>query len=110
VLGGRNMQIPTATGDAQRLPKGDLDEAALEVVASELLHPLTIIRLNAKELLHQFQADGTEDASTLDAAQALLRSVERMSQIIQVLMEDGQAQQPPGEAGHRGQAPHALVG
>jgi signal transduction histidine kinase len=90
VLGGWNMQVPAATGDAQRLPKGSSDEDALERVALELLHPLTVIRLNAEELLQQFQA-GQEDPATVDAAQALLRSVERMSHIVQVLRRDDPA-------------------
>ncbi len=93
VLGGWNMLTLNVTGDAQRPPTGASDEAALKAVASELLYPLTVIKLNAEELLQQFR-NGQEDAATVDAAQALLRSVERMSHIVQVLIED----EPPGSA------------
>jgi len=103
------MQVSTATGGAQRPPEGTLDEGALEDVASELLYPLTVIKLNAQELLSQFQ-DGPEDATAVDAAQTLLRSVERMSHILQVLVEGTQAAQSSGRAGREGRDLHSLVG
>jgi signal transduction histidine kinase len=84
------MPVLNATGDAQRPPRSLMDDDALELVASELLYPLTIIRLNAEDLLQQFQQGG-EDPTTADAAQALLHSVERMSQIVQKLMQSTRA-------------------
>lgn len=79
------MPVLNATGDAQRPPGVVADDAVLEYVASELLYPLTVIQLNAEELLQQFQGED-EDTTTANAAHALLRSVERMSQIAQGLM------------------------
>ena len=108
MVGGCNMQVLTATGDAQRPPKGIADEDALERVAQELLYPLTVIRLNAEELLQQFQ-QGQEDPITVDAAQTLLRSVERMSDIVQVLRKDAPSAQAHREAGGAGSTFH-LVG
>jgi signal transduction histidine kinase len=84
------MPVLNATADAQRPPSVVADDAVLENVASELLYPLTVIQLNAEELLQQFQGEH-EDTTTADAAQALLRSVERMSQIVQGLMHVSQA-------------------
>jgi signal transduction histidine kinase len=95
VLGGWNMQALA-------------NEDALDRVALELLQPLTVIRLNAEELLHQFQKDN-EDPATVDAAQALLRSIERMSQIVQVLRMGDPAAQATGEPERLGSAMH-LVG
>jgi len=84
------MPVLNATADAQRPPRVVADDAVLEHVATELLYPLTVIQLNAEELLQQFQGEH-EDSTTADAAQALIRSVERMSQIVQGLMHVRQA-------------------
>ncbi|HEX8700343.1 MAG TPA: hypothetical protein VF815_15960 [Myxococcaceae bacterium] len=102
------MQALTAKADAQRLPRDTSDAPALEDVASELLYPLTVIRLNAEELLSQFQA-GNEEATTVDAALTLLRSVEQMSHIVQVLMQDSPPAPSAGSAEPSGRTPH-LVG
>jgi len=84
------MSVLNATGDAQRAPSVVADDAVLENIASELLYPLTVIQLNAEELLQQFQGEYA-DTTTADAAQSLIRSVERMSQIVQGLMQMSQA-------------------
>lgn len=86
------MPVLNATGDAQRAPSVVADDAVLENVASELLYPLTVIQLNAEELLHQFQSEYA-DTTTADAAQSLIRSVERMSQIVHGLLHTHQATQ-----------------
>ena len=86
------MPVLNATGDALRAPSVVADDAVLENVASELLYPLTVIQLNAEELLHQFQGEYV-DTTTADAAQSLIRSVERMSQIVQGLLQMRQATQ-----------------
>lgn len=91
MLGGWNMWVLTATGDAERLPESHTQDEALERVASELRYPLTSIRMHAEGMLRQLHA-AQGDPVDIDAARTLIHSVERMSRLIQRLLEESQSE------------------
>jgi signal transduction histidine kinase len=85
------MLVLTATGDAERLPDSHTQDDALERVASELLYPLTTIRMYAEGMLRQMHA-AQGDPFDIDAARTLIHSVERMSRLVQVRLEESQSE------------------
>lgn len=87
------MQVTTTAGGVCRLSDDQTQDGSLEHIATELCSPLGIIKLSAEGLAQQLREEHG-DPATISAAEALIHSAERMTRIIQALVDASRAELP----------------
>ncbi|MBN1210923.1 MAG: HAMP domain-containing histidine kinase [Myxococcaceae bacterium] len=75
------------------LPEDPGSDDSLELLAAELCSPLNVIRLSAEGLVEQLR-EMHGDACDISAAERLVNSAEKMSRIVQALLEASRGELP----------------
>jgi hypothetical protein len=83
----------TTVGGACRLSNDQSQDDSLELIFSELCSPLDVIKLSAEGLVQQLREEHG-DPGDISAAEALIHSAEKMTRIIQALINASSGEFP----------------
>jgi signal transduction histidine kinase len=76
----------TWTGGARALPEEQNWNDSVELIAAEFNHPLRVIQQSAEDLAQQLR-ESCSDPTDISAAENLAHSAERMSRMVQALIQ-----------------------
>ncbi|WP_224248857.1 hypothetical protein [Hyalangium gracile] len=77
-------------GSSSALLEGAKREDSLELIATKLRLPLSVLKQSAEGLAQQLR-DSQGDPTDITAAEDLVHSAERMSQLVQLLIQASRA-------------------
>lgn len=79
------MDMPVM-GAGSSLPEEQAWESSVELIATQLHFPLSVIKLSAEGLARQLR-EACSDPTNITAAESLAQSAEKMSRMVQALIQ-----------------------